>query len=127
MPIQRIHPRKLFRTPFTSERTIIRMKRFMPLAIVLSGKRLGTPRPMTNKRLFFIMGSHMPYRHELISQPTFQKEPRSPFKLKLLVNVLPHPGTVHTNGASAFRLLTLAFLVRSVVTLFFLTFLAARP
>ena len=39
-----------------------------------------------------------------------------PFKLKLLVNVLPHPGTGQTNVASCFLRLWLAFAVRPVVT-----------
>ena len=59
VPIQHIQPRKLLQTPFTGERAIIGMKSLMPLAIVLSGKGLGTPWPMTDKRLLFIVASHM--------------------------------------------------------------------
>ena len=43
----------------------------------------------------------------------------SPLRLKLLVNVLPQPGTGQVKFASCFRLLWLAFAVRPVVTVGF--------
>jgi hypothetical protein len=50
-----------------------------------------------------------------------------PLRLKLLVNVLPHPGTGQMNVASCLRRLCDALLVRTVVTFCFDTCIAPGP
>lgn len=55
MSIQRIHTRKLLATPFTVERTIIRMELLVAFTIVLPCKAFSAPRPVTLEWFFFIM------------------------------------------------------------------------
>jgi hypothetical protein len=105
MTIQRIHPRKLSITPFARKRSIIRVKLFMPFTIVLPRKAFSTSRPMAHERLFFIMRPNVTYQTPRSAmQCAKERQVRnSPLRLKLLVNVLPHPGNGHTNPASCFR------------------------
>lgn len=59
MPIQGIHPRKLFVASLTRERAVIRMQLFMTLAVMLPRESLATPRPMTLEWFFLVVGSYM--------------------------------------------------------------------
>jgi hypothetical protein len=78
----------------------------MPLAIVLARKALPAPRPVTHEGFLLVMRPYMSCPNcQARLPPCYYERKDAPLRLKLLVNVLPHPGKGHTNDASCFLLL----------------------
>lgn len=70
MTVESIHPSKVLLTPFTRVRPNIEMKLLVPLAVMLSGKSLATPRPFTLIGFFFGMRTKMTLQIEVSREST---------------------------------------------------------
>lgn len=64
MSVQGIHSREGLIAPITRERTIIRMKLFMSLTIVLPCKPFAASRPLALEWPLFIVRTHMTFQIE---------------------------------------------------------------
>lgn len=68
MSIESVHSGKRLVTTAALEGTIIRMKLFVPFAVVLPRKTFTTSRPLTFERLLLVMRSEMTCNPELGSR-----------------------------------------------------------
>jgi hypothetical protein len=63
MSIQGIHSCKCLVAAITGERTVVRMKLFMSLAVMLSSEPLATSRPLALERSLFIVRTHVAFKN----------------------------------------------------------------
>jgi len=62
MSIQGIHSCKCLIAAITGEGTVVRMKLFMSLAVMLSSEPLATSRPLALERSFFVVRTHVAFQ-----------------------------------------------------------------
>lgn len=62
MSIQGIHSCKCLVAAITGERTVVRMKLFMSLAVMLSSEPLATSRPLALERSLFVVRTHVAFQ-----------------------------------------------------------------
>ena len=70
MPVESVHPSEVLLTPFARIRPNIKMKLLMPLAVVLSGESLATPRPFALIGFYFGMRTQMTLQIEVSCERT---------------------------------------------------------